>query len=128
MELLALLGRELRPKDQGPVVESLTDDVRTQLVGGGLQRGDVVDGEKGIVGFAEADLRTLQLLLDEAVAVEVITGLKRKERAHPHDDRAENLIADVEIVVRKPAALVRQDPIVGVLGGVSRDVTRKVAP
>jgi hypothetical protein len=50
----------------------LTDDVGTELVGGGLQRGDVVDGEKGIVGFAEADLRALQLLLDEAVAVEII--------------------------------------------------------
>ena len=59
MKLLALLGRELRRQDQGPVVEPLTDDLRTQFVGGGLQRGDVVDGEKGIVSFAETDLRTL---------------------------------------------------------------------
>ena len=47
----------------------------------------------------EADLWPLQLLLDEAVAVEVIAGLERQERGHAHDHRAEDLIADVEIVV-----------------------------
>ena len=36
-----------------------------------MQCGNVVDGEEGVVVFAEADLRALQLLLDEAVAVEV---------------------------------------------------------
>jgi hypothetical protein len=59
MELLALLGGELGPQDQDPIVEPLTDDVRIQLVVGGLQRGDVVDGEKGIVGFVETGLRAL---------------------------------------------------------------------
>jgi len=65
IELLALLGGELRPQDQGPVVEPFADDLRAQLVGGGLQRGDVVDREEGVVGLAEANLRPLQLLLDE---------------------------------------------------------------
>src|SRR3954454_17683469 len=69
IELLALLGGELRSQDQGPVVEPLADDLRAEFVGGGLQRGDVVDGEEGVVGLAEADLRALQLLLDEAVPV-----------------------------------------------------------
>jgi hypothetical protein len=31
------------------------DDLGTEDVGGGLQRGDVVDREKGIVGFAKAE-------------------------------------------------------------------------
>jgi hypothetical protein len=53
-------------------------------------------------------------------AIEVITGLKREERGHPHHDRAEDLIADVEVVVRETFALVRQDPVVGFLGGVFR--------
>ena len=68
--------------------------------------------------FAEADLRALQLLFDEAVAVEVIAGPKRKERAHPHDHRAEHLVADVEIVVGEAAALGSEDPVIGVLAGV----------
>jgi hypothetical protein len=57
-----------------------------------------------------------QLLLDEAVAVEVIAGLERKERGHPHDDGAEDLVADEEIVVGETAALRGKDPVVGVLG------------
>src|SRR5882724_10453052 len=80
IELLALLGGELRSQDQGPVVELLADDLRAEFVGGGLQRGDVVDGEEGVVGLAEADLRALQLLLDEAVPVEVVGGLSGTER------------------------------------------------
>jgi hypothetical protein len=35
-------------------------------------------------------------------------------------DRAEDLIADVEVVMREAGALVRQDPVVGILGGVFR--------
>jgi hypothetical protein len=45
--------------DQDPVAEPVADDVRTELVGGGLQRRDVVNGEEGIVGLAKADLRPL---------------------------------------------------------------------
>jgi hypothetical protein len=44
----------------------------------------VVDREKGIVVLAEANLRPVPLLFDETVAVEVIGGLERKERGHPH--------------------------------------------
>jgi len=59
-------------------------------------------------GFREesvTDLLLGGLLLDEAVAVEVIAGLKGKERGHPHDHRAEDLITDVEIVVGEPRLL-----------------------
>src|SRR5438477_935907 len=79
VELLALLGRELGAEDQGPVVEPLADDLRAQPVGGGLQGHHVVDRKEGVVGLAEADPRPLQLLLDEAVAVEVVSGLEREE-------------------------------------------------
>ena len=59
-------------------------------------------------GFREesvTDLLLGGLLLDEAVAVEVIAGLKGKERGHPHDHRAGDLITDVEIVVGEPRLL-----------------------
>jgi hypothetical protein len=39
----------------------------------------VIDGEKGIIALAEADLRPLQLLLDEAVAVEVVVWNGKNE-------------------------------------------------
>src|SRR6201982_1323267 len=88
--------------------------------GGRRQCIDVVDSEKGIVDLAKADLRLPQLLLDEAVAVEVVAGLKREERGHPHHHWAEHLIADIKVVVRETAALRRQDPVIGILGGVFR--------
>src|SRR5262245_51771382 len=78
-----------------------------------------------MVGLADADLCPLQLLLDKAVAVEVIAGLKRKERAHPHDDRAQNLVTDVEIVVGEPAALPSEDAVIGVFAGVFRHADAK---
>jgi len=57
---------------------------------------------------------TLQLLLDEAVAIEVIAGPEREERRHPHDHRTENLIAYVEVVVCEAAALGRKNAMIRV--------------
>src|SRR5215469_13388202 len=125
VELLAFLGGELRSEDQGPVVEPFADDVRTELVGGGLQRRDIVNGEKGIVDLAKADLRLPQLLLDETVTIEVIAGLEWEERGHPHNHRAEHRVTNVEIIVRETAALRRQDPVIGILGGVFRHADTK---
>src|SRR5215469_104701 len=90
------------------------------ICGGGLQRRDVVDRKKGIVGLAEADLPALQFLLDETVTIEVIAGLEREEGGYPHHDWTEDLIADVEVVMREAAALVRQDPVIWIFGRVFR--------
>jgi hypothetical protein len=116
--LLALLGGEFRAEDQGPIVEPPADDLRAQPVCGGLQCGNVVDREEGVVVFAKADLRPLELLFDEAVAVEIVGGLEGEERGHSEDDRAEGFIANVEVVMREAAALVREDAVIGILGGV----------
>src|SRR3989454_1335160 len=56
VDLLSLLGGELRPQQEGPVVEPFADDWRTQSVGSGLQRSDIVDRQECIVVLAEADL------------------------------------------------------------------------
>ena len=80
VDRLALPGGEFRPQQEGPVVETLADDVRAQPVRGGLQGSDIVNREKRIVVPAEADLRTGEFLFDEAVAVEVIGRLEREER------------------------------------------------
>ena len=79
LDPFALLDGELRPEDQGPIVEPFANDVGAQLVGGGLERSDVVNRQEGSVVLAEADLRTIELLLDETVAVEVICRLEREE-------------------------------------------------
>src|ERR1700741_5572488 len=97
----AFLGGELPPQDRGLLIEPFADDVRTELVGGGLQRRDIVNGEKGIVDLAKADLRLPQLLLDETVTIEVIAGLEWEERGHPHNPWAEHRVTNVEIIVRE---------------------------
>ena len=48
-------------------------------VGGSLQGGDVVDGQKGVIILAEGDLGFLELLFDEGVTVEIIGGLEGQE-------------------------------------------------
>src|SRR5450759_4110561 len=82
--------------------------------------GHIVHRQESVIVFVEANLLPVQLLLHEGVAVEPIGGVKRKEARHAHDDGSQNLVADVEVVMREAAALVRQDAIVGVLSGISR--------
>jgi len=51
-----------------------------------LQGGHLVHGEEGVINLAEGELASLQLLLDEAVAVEIAGGLEQEEGRHPHHD------------------------------------------
>ena len=68
----------------------------------------------------KADAGALQFPLDEGVAVEPVGGVKGKEAGHADDDRPQDLVPDVEVVVGEAAPLVRQDAVVGVLGGILR--------
>ena len=70
--------------------------------------------------LSEAYLRSVELLLDEAVAVELVGGLEGEEAGHTDDHRAQDLVADVEVVVREAATLVGQDAVMGILGGILR--------
>src|SRR5215470_14912486 len=79
LDLSALLGGELRAEDKGPIIEPFADDVGAQLIGRRLQCDDVVNGQKRIVILAEADIRLVELALDEAVAVEVVGRLEGEE-------------------------------------------------
>src|SRR5258708_19702870 len=97
----ALLGRELRSQQQRPVVESLTYERRAEPVGRRLQRSRIVDREKSVVVFAEADPGPIQLLLDERVALEIVGGLEPEEQAQPHPNGPQVLFANVEVVVSK---------------------------
>src|SRR4029077_12493124 len=126
---LALLDGELGPEDQGPIVEPFANDVGAQSVGSGLECSDVVNRQEGIVILAEADLRTIELPLDEVVAVEVICRLEGEEGCDTHHHGAENFIADIEVVVCEAAALAGEDAVVWILGGILRHADpEEVAP
>ena len=58
--------------------------------------------------------------LDEGMAVEPVGGVEGEEAGHADDDRSQDLVADVEVVVGEAATLVRQDAVVGILGGILR--------
>ncbi len=105
----ALALGELRTQNQSPVFQARTNDIRTEPVGGGLQGG-------GVIVFAEPDFLPVQFLLDEGVAVEVIGGLEGKEGGHAQDHRPQGFIAQVEVVMRVPAALLPQNAMVWILG------------
>src|SRR6202008_3252127 len=128
IDLVALLGRELRAQDQSPIVEPLADDGGAQFVGGSLQGTDIVNGEETICVLAKGDLVAIELLLDEVVAVEVIRRLEGKERRHTHDHGTEDFIADVEVVVGEAALLPGQDAVVGILGRELRRWVTKARP
>src|SRR5688572_11684296 len=117
VQLGAFLFGELRAQDEGPVIELLANQSGAQPVGGCLQGGDVVHGQKGVVVFVKADAGALQFPLHEGVAVEPIGSMERKETGHADDDRPQHLIADVEVIVGKAAALVSEDAVVGILRG-----------
>ena len=62
------------------------------------------------------------------MAVQPVGGLEGKEGRHAHDDRPEDLVADVEVVMREAAALMREDAVVGVLGGKLRQADAEGRP
>jgi hypothetical protein len=118
VHLTSLILGELGTEVEGPVIELFADDSGAQAIRGCLQGSQVVHDEEGVVIFVEADAGALQFSLDEGVTVEPIGSMERKETGDTDDDRSQNLIANVEVVMRKAAALVREDAIVGVLGGI----------
>src|SRR5215471_8123219 len=57
---------------------------------------------------------------NETMAVEIVCGLERDERAHAHHDRAEHLIVNVKVVVSEAAACLGDDAVIGIPGGIFR--------
>src|SRR5215470_954282 len=86
IDLLALFLGELRPQNEGPVVEPLANDFGAQLVCGSLQCGNVINSQERIIILSKPNLRTIELLLDEAVPIEVVRRLEGEERCHTHDE------------------------------------------
>src|SRR5215831_21405070 len=81
----------------------------------------MVHRQESVVVLMQSDVGALEFPLDEAVAVEPVGGVEGKEAGHANDDRPQNLVTDVAVVMGKAAALVREDAVVGILGGILRD-------
>ena len=62
---LALLRGELRPENQGPVVQTLADDLGAEAIGRALQSLDFVEREEGVVLLAKAHPGAIELALHE---------------------------------------------------------------
>src|SRR5580700_9543764 len=120
-DLLALLLGKLWPQDQGPVIELFANDGRTQPIGRCLQRRHIVHGKEGVVVLAETDFGALQFLFHEGVAVEPVRCMEREKTGYTDNDRSQNFIADVEVVMGEAAPLLCQNSVIGILGGILRD-------
>jgi hypothetical protein len=103
------------------------DDRRTEPVGSNLQCRDIVHGEEGVIVLAEGDSAPGQFPLDERVTVEPVGRVEREEGGHPQDDGPQDLIPDVEVVMREAARLMRQNAVVGILRGILRHADPKRA-
>jgi hypothetical protein len=62
------------------------------------------------------------------VAVEVVGGLEREERGHPHHHRSQGFVAEVEVVVREAVALAGKDPVTRILAGIFGGADAKAWP
>jgi hypothetical protein len=84
MDGLAVFFRELRTQQPGPVVQSLFDGGRAEVVGGRLQCLRVRSRQECVVVLAEPHSLTAEFDLDEVVAVQIVRRLKRKISADAH--------------------------------------------
>jgi len=113
-----VLVGELRPQDQGPVVQALADDLGTEAIGRRLPCLWIVRPQKGIIVLAEADTWALEFPCDEGVTVDGVGGLEREQRAGAHHHGAEHFVADMEVVMRIRGAIPSEDAVIGIAGGI----------
>ena len=79
IDLFALPLGKLWSQDQRPIVQLLLNDLGAEPIGGSLQCRHVVDRQKRIIVLAEGDLASIEFLLDEGVAIEIVGGLEGQE-------------------------------------------------
>src|SRR6266516_3831815 len=114
----ALFGGELRSQNKRPMVQLVANHFGTQVIGCRLKGFRIGRGQEGIIVLAETDVLTPQFALNEVVAVNVVSGLKRKKRADAHHHWAEDFIADIEIQMREARGSFANQTIVRIIGGV----------
>jgi hypothetical protein len=114
---LSLPLREFGSQHKGPVVEPLADELWAKPIGSGLNSLGVGNGNKSIVVFAKLDSIAFQFYLDEVMTVEPIGSVKGQEGSHSQHQRSQSGVADVKVVVGKPATAFAQDLVIRISGG-----------
>ena len=81
VNLFALPVGKLWSQDQRPIVQLLLNDLRAEPIGRSLQCRHVGDRQKRIIVLAEGNLASIELLLDEGVAIEIVgqPGMARRK-------------------------------------------------
>lgn len=114
---LSLPLREFGSQHKRPVVQPLTDELWAKPIGSGLKSLGVGNGKKSVVIFAELDCATFQFYLDKVMTVEPIGGVKGQEGSHSQHQSSQSWVADIKVVVGKPAAAFAQDLVIRISGG-----------
>lgn len=109
--------REFGSQHKGPVVEPLADELWAKPIGSGLKSLGVGNGNKSIVVFAKLDSIPFQFYLDEVMTVEPIGGVKGQEGSHSQHQGSQSGVADIKVVVGKPATAFAQDLVIRIRGG-----------
>ena len=84
-----------------------------------LQRRRIGHREECVVVLAVGHLLAEQLALDVMMTVEIVAGLEGNEAADANHHRAQDFVADVEVVVAVAGAVPAQDRIVGLATGMA---------
>src|ERR1700674_2717379 len=124
----AIFPGKFRADSPGPVLEALANDRRAEAVGGGLQGHGVGCGEKRIVVFAKADAEAEEFPLDEVMAVEIVGDVERQEGPHTQQHRAQDFVANVEVVMRVATTLRGNEAVVRVRCGELRRADAEAGP
>ena len=114
---LSLVLREFRSQKKSPVVQPLANQLWAKPIGSGLKGLGVGNAKKSVVVFAKLDSATFQFYLDEVMTVEPISGVKGQEGSHSDDQGSQSRVADIKVVVGKPAAAFAQDLVIRISGG-----------
>ena len=114
---LSLMLREFRSQKKSPVVQPLANQIWAKPISSGLKGLRVGNAKKSVVVFAKLDSATFQFYLDEVMTVEPISGVKGQEGSHSDDQGSQSRVADIKVVVGKPAAAFAQDLVIRISGG-----------
>jgi hypothetical protein len=82
-----------------------------------LQSSYIGHTQKGIVGFAETDPGTCQLVGDERVAVEIAGYVEREVAGHPNTHRPHDRVQHVPVVVQEALSTRLDLTVIGIPAG-----------
>lgn len=111
------LFRKLRPEKERPVLDALPDTFGGESAAGTLEEGRIRNGDEGVIAHAVADALADAFPLHEVMAIEIPGGLEGKKRADPEHHGSQDVIEDIEVVVREAAPGLLQDAVIRIIGG-----------